>query len=52
MVGSKRGAQKSIDEPAAKRATKPRAARLQDDPVWSTTNAKSHLVEENLHVRL
>lgn len=33
----------------AKRASKGRAAKKQDDPIWATENANSHMVTQNLH---
>ncbi|KAL9128576.1 MAG: hypothetical protein Q9217_002775 [Psora testacea] len=49
MAPKKRPAKKSKDEPSAKRP--PRAARLNDDPVWSTINKDSQLVNEDLHAK-
>ncbi|KAG8531988.1 uncharacterized protein KY384_003624 [Bacidia gigantensis] len=47
MAGKKRAGKKSLGEPPAKRPA--RGARKNDDPIWSTTNPKSSLVNEDLH---
>ena len=52
MAASKRKASKTSGKSPAKKAAtgKSRPPKLQDDPVWSTSNLKSHLVKEDLHV--
>ncbi|KAL9101912.1 MAG: hypothetical protein Q9163_002878 [Psora crenata] len=50
MPSKKRPAKKkNTEEPPAKRPA--RAARRNDDPVWSTTNRNSQLVNEDLHAK-
>ena len=51
MTSKRRKANPPKDDPPAKRASKGRAAKKQDNPVWATENAKSHLVSQDLHAK-
>ena len=52
MTPKKRKATERADRtPLAKRASKGRAAKKQDDPVWATENANSHMVNQDLHAK-
>ncbi len=51
MSPRKRKATLQKEEPPAKRPSKGRAAKKQDDPVWATQNSNSHLVDQDLHAK-
>ena len=51
MTPKKRKTAAPKDDRPAKRASKGRAAKKQDDPVWATENANSHLVSQDLHAK-
>ena len=51
MTPRKRKPTLQKEEPPAKRVSKGRAVKKQDDPVWATQNSRSHLVNQDLHAK-